>query len=315
MKINTLGNTGIEVTELCFGALPMGPLQKDSPVEENVRLTAKALEMGINFIDTAQMYQTYPPIKMAIEQTGIRPVIATKSTATDYAGMQAAIDEALAEMGVDYIDIFHLHAARATPAVFEQRAGALQCLLDNKAKGIVKAVGISCHSPQTAMAASKHPDIDVVFVIINLGGIGIIDGNREDMELAIKNCADAGKGLYLMKVLGGGNYVDDYKKCVDYARSLEGYASIAIGMVSEEELDYNVRYFSGQTEGLAEVVGFKKVFKVIDIVCIGCGKCIEACPNNVISMAPTGKAKIDNSRCIQCGYCVASCPMFAIRKI
>src|SRR5690554_5328414 len=133
MKKTSLGNTGIEVTELCFGVLPVGPLQKNLPVEDSAEIIAYALEKGINFLDTAQMYKTYPHIKRALEKTSIRPVIASKSNSHTYEEMEEAILEALEAMKVDYIDIFHLHAAKAETDVFEVRQGALQCLLDYKA--------------------------------------------------------------------------------------------------------------------------------------------------------------------------------------
>ena len=58
MKKGYLGKTGIEVTELCFGALPLGPLQSRMPEEQAVKLILAALNSGINFIDTAELYQT-----------------------------------------------------------------------------------------------------------------------------------------------------------------------------------------------------------------------------------------------------------------
>lgn len=59
MKKIVLGRSGIEVTELCFGTLPLGPLQKNESVEEAADIIAYALKSGINFIDTAQIYKTY----------------------------------------------------------------------------------------------------------------------------------------------------------------------------------------------------------------------------------------------------------------
>jgi len=61
MKKYQLGKTGIEVTELCFGALPMGPLQKNMDEHAAAAVTAAALRGGVTFIDTAQAYSTYTP--------------------------------------------------------------------------------------------------------------------------------------------------------------------------------------------------------------------------------------------------------------
>ena len=135
MEKNMLGNTGIEVTKLCFGALPMGPLQKNNSIEDCADLVEKVLKSGINFIDTAQMYMTYKPIAMALKRVDKRPVIATKSAARTYEDMEAAVRQALSELDLDYIDIFHLHAARGDENVFEERKEALKCLIDFKKKG------------------------------------------------------------------------------------------------------------------------------------------------------------------------------------
>jgi aryl-alcohol dehydrogenase-like predicted oxidoreductase len=110
MKKLKLGKTEIEVTELCFGALPMGPLQKNIDDETGAKIIEKALLGGVNFIDTAQLYKTYKPIKMALERTGIRPVIASKCKESEYNAMEDAVGEALRSLNLEYIDIFHMHA-------------------------------------------------------------------------------------------------------------------------------------------------------------------------------------------------------------
>ena len=314
MKKNVLGKTGIEVTELCFGALPMGPIQKNLPVEESAEIVAYALESGITFVDTAQMYRTYAPIKSAIKKTGIRPVIATKSAAASYEEMEKAIQEALDGMGIDYIDIFHIHAPKVNPDVFDIRKGALQCLLDYKSRGIIKAVGISTHNVKVVEAAAKRQDIDIVFPLLNKAGRGILEGTEEDMRNAISLCWQNGKGIYLMKVLGGGTLIDEYKDCMEYARSLDYCHSIAVGMVSKEEVMYNVKYFNGEKD-LDDIMRIrdKKSIQVLQPVCISCGKCMEVCHSDAPSFNHTGKAYIDQSKCIQCGYCIPSCPAFAIR--
>lgn len=315
MKKIVLGSTGIEVTELCFGALPVGPLQKGLAVEEAADIIAFALESGITFVDTAQLYRTYAPIKSAMEKTGIRPVIATKSTAVTYEEMDRAVNEALEGMGIDNIDIFLLHAAKADPDVFDIRKGALQCLLDYKSKGIIKATGISTHEVKVVEAAASRQDIDIVFPLINKIGRGILGGTAEDMQNAISLCAQNGKGIYLMKALGGGTLIDDYKNSMEYARNLGSYA-IAVGMVSREEVSYNVRYFNDE-ECLEDAVKNKnkKTLVVARGVCISCGKCMEACHSDAPYFDDDGKASIDQSKCVQCGYCIAACPMFAIRVV
>jgi aryl-alcohol dehydrogenase-like predicted oxidoreductase/NAD-dependent dihydropyrimidine dehydrogenase PreA subunit len=315
MKTYKLGNSGIEVTELCLGVLPMGPLQKNVTVEEGSEIIAEALRLGVNFLDTAQMYKTYPYIRRALEKTGHKPVMASKSAATTYEDMEAAIEEALVEMGLEKIDIFHLHAAKANADVFEIREGALQCLKDFKDKGIIRAVGISTHNPEVVARAAEREDIDVVFALINRMGRGLYKGTLEEMEQAIEACRQSGKGVYLMKILGGGTLIDDYAASVNYGRELGGGAyPVAIGVVSQNELLYNVRYFNDDPDiDQIEIEAYRKQVWVFKGICQSCGKCIEVCHSEAISYDDDGKAWVDTEKCIQCGYCISECPHFAIR--
>lgn len=317
MKKIVLGRTGLEVTELCFGALPMGPIQKNIPVEECSELVAMALRSGINFIDTAQMYKTYEPIRVGMDKTGIKPVIATKSAAKTYEDMEKAILEALASLDVDFIDIFLLHAARAGVEVFEERSAAFQCMLDYKAKGKIKAVGISTHSVKVAEMAAKVNEIDIVFPIINITGKGILEGTRDEMQAAIQACLAAGKGVYLMKALAGGTLVDDYHNAMKYVRAISDSTPIALGMVNREELAFNLKYFETSNpvmEELPDIQQFKKSFFPVPSLCKGCKACVSTCPNYAIDMVDH-KAVIHLDKCLQCGYCVGACKEFAIRMI
>lgn len=316
LKRTILGPTGLEVTELCFGALPMGPLQKNLPLAEGTTLIAHALRAGIGFVDTAQAYRTYAPIREAIRASGIRPVIATKSAARTYEEMEAAVEEALRELAVDRIDIFHLHAARVGPEVFNERAGALRCLLDYRARGVIGAVGISTHDVRTVMAAAERPEIEVVFPLYNREGRGILGGTVAEMACAIRRSYEAGKGVYLMKVLAGGILLDSFAESIAFVRDTVPFHAIALGMVAPGEVDYNVAFFAGEPPAgpPPSIAGGGKRVLVTASLCQGCGTCIAGCPNAAISMVE-GKASIDPHLCLRCGYCVPLCPQFAIRVV
>jgi Predicted oxidoreductases (related to aryl-alcohol dehydrogenases) len=314
MKKIVLGKTGLKVTELCFGALPMGPAQKNMPVADSTKVVEEALLSGINFIDTAEIYRTYEPIKLAMKSTGIRPIIATKSPALTYEGMEKSINEALSMLDVEYIDIFLLHAARAELDVFEVRGDALKCLIDYKNKGVIKAVGISTHSVGVVNLAADNPAIDIIFPILNQLGMGILNGNLEEMEAAIEKCFENNKGVYIMKALAGGNLIHNYAEAVEYVRDFAAErAPVAIEMVSVDEVRMNVDYFNGKEVSITSKETNKK-FLIVPTLCKLCGKCIDTCHSGVISMGEN-YAVIDNENCLCCGYCVTVCPQFAIRMI
>ncbi|MCR4963464.1 MAG: aldo/keto reductase [Firmicutes bacterium] len=314
MRYNLLGNTGIKVSQLCFGVLPMGPLQVNISPDDGGELLLAAMENGVNFFDTAQSYGTYAHLAKALRHYPERVVLASKSTAADYAGMRRAIEEALEQLGVDCIDIFHLHAARVGRDLLTQRAGAWQCLLDYRQKGYIRAAGVSSHNAQLIEDLAENPDVDVLFPLINKTGLGILSGGREDMCRAIAKAAAAGKGVYAMKALGGGALLSDYRQAMDFVCGLPGVASVAVGMVRVSELAFNLRYFNGQTIEEEELSHLKngKRWVLMQALCKNCGTCVQVCPNHALRLGPEC-CQVDEAKCILCGYCAPVCPQFAIR--
>lgn len=318
MQKRPLGNSGISVTELCFGVLPMGPNQFGLAPEEGGSLIREAIERGVNFLDTAQSYRTYPHIKAALDALpahGDGVVISTKSAASSYSDMKDAVDEARKALNRDVIDIFHLHAARVDRSVFRDRKAAFDCLLDMKAKGVIRAAGISTHSVEVVEAAAAVQGLDIVFPIINIEGLGILHGTKDQMVQAIKSASSAGKGLFAMKALGGGNLLADREAAFNYVRNLEGITSVAVGMVNRDELDMNLAVFEGRPvppELAARTVKTKRL--IVQAFCKGCGTCVKTCPNEAMEIVD-GKAVNDKSKCILCGYCAPVCPEFAIRLV
>lgn len=316
MKKHSLGKIGINVTELCFGALPIGPLQANISVEKGAKLIRTALEKGISFVDTAEVYKTYPYIKKALEGYNDEVIIATKSGAETYKEMEQSIKDALVSLDRTCIDIFLLHSARVTPSVFEERAGAFQCLKDYKSKGVIRAIGISTHVVEVVKRAAEIKEIDIVFPIINKVGIGIVGGSVDDMIKAISQVSKAEKGLYAMKALAGGHLINQLEESFNFVRNIKGVSSIAVGMVGPEELELNIKIFNDEEiphELFTQKIKPKKRL-FISSFCKGCGTCIKTCPNNALSLE-NGKVVVDHKLCILCGYCNPVCPEFAIRLI
>lgn len=315
MQYNCLGNTGIKVSELCFGVLPMGPLQADVPVDEGAAVLAEAMRSGVTYFDTAEMYRTYPYLKKAIDDTGKKYdiVIGSKSTAVSYEDMQKAVEDGLRALERDYFDIFLLHAARVPGDPREVRAGAWQCLLDMKEKGYVRACGVSTHVIPTASMLAQG-GTDILFPIYNFAGIGLIDGTVEEMRSAVEKAAANGIGCLSMKLLGGGNLLQDYLEAISFGRSLKAFASHAIGMVKMSELELNLRVFNDEEISRREVRDLKnsKEMMFFRALCKRCGHCAVRCPNFAIKMI-NGQPEFDRSKCLLCGYCADACPEFAIR--
>ena len=322
MERRILGRTGIEVSRLCFGTLVMGPLQRNLSPEAGGALLAEAYRAGVDFIDTAELYETYAHIRFSIRESGIVPVISAKSYAYTADGAKASVGKALTEMGVERIDLFLLHEQESEHTL-RGHAEALEALLDLKRQGVIRAVGVSTHHVACVKAATAMAEIDVIHPLLNKAGLGICDGSAEDMTAAVKTACEAGKGLYGMKVFGGGNLLGGnrlggYADCLRFALENPWFHSLAIGMQDSGELRANLAAFEAWSAGRpipepAEDAGDRPRKAVhVDFWCEGCGKCVARCGQGALSISG-GKAAADSGKCVLCGYCAASCPVFALK--
>lgn len=319
-----LGKTGIQVSPVGCGVLPMGPGQLALPVDEGAELICYALSKGINFIDTAQYYRTYPYIRRALEMLEgrsveacsafARPVISSKTLASDYDGAYSAILEECAALGVPYIDIFLLHEVRS--GQFAMRQGAWRALMAAKAEGLVRAIGVSTHHVDVVEELTGVPACDVIFPLINYAGMGIRRGRSAascaDMAAAIAAARGAGKGIYSMKALGGGNLAAHYRKALDYVFGLDSIDSVMLGFGCRRDIDDIVSFLDGSMpQDYVPDVSAKRV-RVNQEDCEGCGTCLAVCHSAAIAYNKNGLAEIDRSKCITCGYCAQACPVRAI---
>lgn len=309
-----LGQKGPLVTPFCFGTLPMGPLQANVSLEKGERLIEYALSAGINFFDTAQNYNTYQYLKGVLKKWGReKVVIASKSSKDNYLLMEEDIQKGLKDLNTDFIDIFHLHAARELEP-FQKRAGALECLLDYQKRGVIGSIGIATHSVKVVHEAAEQDAIQVILALINKSGKGIIDGSAQDMVEALQYAGEKKKGIYAMKTLAGGSLIPQLQDAFHYIMGFDFIDSIAIGVVKEEEIDINMDILSGRVVHPKRLERAREVkrLRILKSLCIECGNCIEECPNEALSMGPKS-AQVDYQLCITCGYCIRVCPQFCIR--
>jgi len=325
MEKRRLGRTGLEVTVISFGALPM----QRCTMEEAGAVLHAALDSGINFIDTARAY-TDSEEKIGRYISGRRSeyYLATKSMARSKEAMAKDIDISLANMKTDYIDLYQVHniKARADFDAVMAPGGALEALKDAQKAGKIGHIGVTGHSLPLLIEAVKTNEFSTVQVPFNF-----IETGAKDELFPLAQSLDIGR--IVMKPLGGGQV-----RSVDLALRflLEHDISVAIpGMDKVEQVAQNIRpaqHFTPLTaeersilQAEAEVIGPN--------FCRRCGYCMpcavgidiptmfifhlqytcyglkDAIPNRYAGLS------VKASDCIDCGVCEQRCPYdLPIRK-
>lgn len=310
-----LGNTNIEVSRLCFGSLTMTPFQANLSIKEGAYLINYAYDKGINFVDTAEIYDNYAYIKEALK--GIKRddyVISTKTYAYTKEMAKESLELALKSLNTDYIDLFLLHEQESIHTI-RGHYEAIEYLIQAKEQGKIRGIGISTHRISGAQAAIKYKEIEVIHPIVNKYGIGIHDGKIEEMLAVLKDLNLMGKGIYAMKPLGGGNLIKEATSAFNFVKDIPYIHSIAIGLQSIEEINANISLLEKGyiDEDLKKDLKNKNRKLIVADYCIGCGKCEARCKQDGIKIIE-GRA-IPNEKCILCGYCATVCPEFCIKVI
>ncbi len=315
MQYQKLGSTEINVSRICFGSLTISPLQANLNEEEGARLLRYAFEKGINFIDTAKLYRNYNYIRRALKGWHKPVVIASKSYDYTYEGMKKSLDEARLALDRDIIDIFMLHEQESDLTLKGHRP-ALEYLIKAKSQGIIRAVGVSTHTVKLVDILAESSEIDVIHPIVNIKGLGLLDGNADDMLMALRKAHKNGKGIYGMKALGGGNLVLQAREAIEYVFSIKELHSVALGCRIKEELDFNLAILEKREpeDATKDALVHVKRRLLIEEWCQGCGACVDKCPGKLLRIED-GHAVLASKGCLFCGYCAAVCPQFAIKVV
>jgi aryl-alcohol dehydrogenase-like predicted oxidoreductase len=150
MEYTTLGKTGLKVSVAglgCGGNSRIG-LGTGLSETQSIALVREALDLGVNFLDTAAAYETEAIVGKAIKgRARDSIVISTKSHATSGPEVLASLDASLKRLDTDYVDIFHLHGLG--PAAYDRAmAEIVPGLLKAKEKGKFRHLAVSETGPR-----------------------------------------------------------------------------------------------------------------------------------------------------------------------
>ena len=242
MEYLAYGNTGLEISRLCFGA---GRI-KDTchTIEAGSKLMLKALDEGVTFWDTAQGYGTQPHLGDAIRQINRDEVVVqTKTGAKDYEGAKASITRSLQELQTDYLDVLLLHGI-STPEDLVSREGALDAFREAKTAGKIRVIGCSTHiyTGPVMDAVIDHPELEVILATANKEG-RMLEGGSIDRHLEyIQRAYDIGKGISIMKVVVAGDIPEaDMPEWIEWGFNLETAHAINLGMTDDHHITLDVK--------------------------------------------------------------------------
>ena len=243
-----LGKTGLTVSRVALGTGSAGwkkvSNQTRLGVNKFVELSQYAYDKGIRFFDTADMYGSHTYVREALKVIPRENVtILTKVMTYDQEGwyktepFQTSLDRFRKEVGTDYFDIFLLHCMTngQWPTEYRQYMDGLS---KAKEKGIVKAVGISCHSLEAMKEAANNPWVDVILARINHHGAKM-DGTPEQIMKVLETARLNGKGVMGMKVFGMGDFIKDDQReaSLNFVIRSGNVHCMTLGLESKEQVD------------------------------------------------------------------------------
>jgi aryl-alcohol dehydrogenase-like predicted oxidoreductase len=178
MKYRTLGRTGMDVSEVSFGAWAIGGSWGEVDDQQSMAALHRAIDMGVNFIDTADVYGDGRSERLIAQLRRERPgetiYVATKAgrrlnphTADGYneANLRQFIERSLQNLEMDSLDLVQLHCP---PSEVYERPEVFAALDKLQAEGKIKNYGVSVEKTDEALKAVEYPNVKTVQIIFNI---------------------------------------------------------------------------------------------------------------------------------------------------
>lgn len=318
MKKRVLGRTGLEVTVVGIGGIPIQKINQ----AETTEMFKEVHKQGINFIDTARGYgisEEY--IGNAIEGSREDYIIATKSTMRTYEEMKADIIISLKNLKTDFIDLYQLHFVKDM-AVYElvmSDDGAYKALVEAKEAGKIGHIGITAHKKEViefALETGKFDTIQYPYNPIERHG-----------EYLFERAKELNIGVIIMKPVAGGAF-EKGELSIKYILNNENVTAVIPGMENSDLVMRNAEIgrndFKLSDEEASEVQSI--VDQLGETFCRRCGYC-EPCPEGIVisgqfllegyllrydleDWARERFAGLDKTAkdCVECGLCEPRCP-------
>ena len=317
MNYVTLGKTGLRISRMGFGGIP---IQKSSEQEVKELVCALA-KRGVNYIDTARGYTVSEELLgNALEGMRDQFVLATKSMARTKEAMAKDIEISLRNLRTDYIDLYQIH----NPSMEDldrvlAPGGALEALLEAKASGKIGHLGLTAHSISVFERALTLDWVETIMFPYN-----IVESQGEPL---MKECKKRNIGFIAMKPLAGGA-IEDAALALRYVCANPDVTVVIPGMYSVEEAQENLA--AAEAERPLDEEDAQKIAQVREQLgehfCRRCNYCQPCSVGINISgvflfagylqrydLGEWGYSRYQTlevrpEECIECGECESRCP-------
>jgi predicted aldo/keto reductase-like oxidoreductase len=315
-----LGRTGIEVTCVGIGCLPLTGLDE----QEASAVLNESLDLGVNFIDTARGYrESEALIGAAVSSRRGEYYLATKTRAKSEESIMEELHTSLKNLRTDSIDLYQIHYVNSSDELnmVLRKGGPLDVFKKLRRQGIIRFIGITGHNAAVMLEAARSGEFDTV-----QAAFSYIEKGPDVFDL-IDYCRDHNVGFIDQKPLAGGALT-----CAPAALKwiLQHPVSIVIpGMVKVEQVHENIQ-ISGGDFSLSdeETQELERITSELDRdFCRRCYYCHPACPEEIrigVVLEFYGKARYPENLelarrwyggmkksaadCTECGNCLSECP-------
>ena len=238
----TLGRTGLKVAMISLGGYHAGQPERE---EDSIAVIHRALDLGINFFDNADCYQTgraEERMGKALEGRRKDIYLMTKVDQRDAKGSRLTLEQSLRRLRTDYLDVWQFHGVSKT-ADLEQifgPNGAMETAQKAKQEWKVRFIGVTGHfDPEVHLAFVKHYDFDTIQMPINVVDYHFRSFRKTVLDEAVKRNI----GVIAMKTLSFGNLltrgVAQAAEAMPWAWS-QPISVLCSGCDTVERLNYNV---------------------------------------------------------------------------
>jgi hypothetical protein len=322
MEKRKLGRIEFEATIVGLGGIPIARRS----TKEALAVVNCALDLGINFIDTARAYgDSEAKIGLVMRNRREECFLATKTHARTKRGAARQIETSLANLQTDFLDLVQLHSIdymEDLKTVLKEE-GAYAACEEARREGKVRYIGITGHRPDVLRAALMTGNFETVMLPINFVDRFVF---AEEEEKLLNLAEEMGVGVIAMKPLAGG-MIKRPSIALRYALSRKITLAIP-GMGTIEEVKQNVatgEAFSPLSEEEQEAL-FREAEELGTNFCRQCGYCLPCTVEIDIpaifrlegyyeryglkewARKEYAKLKVSVEECLEDGVCEERCP-------